>query len=274
MNIVRLIRPALIAVAGGCVLYPAQAGFPRGARSVDCVTIVDATCIRKGAVQTMVWPTPLPNIENPRGLPVGYVERTITLDPGDISADAAALAQEFGGWARHTCTYGTGATVSPRCTDGRFVSSVRATNCSGVYEKKVYTIIQDTRICDTSGETATGFCTGDIVVQSYRSCAVPGSSIAYLIKDTGAASTAPRNLTDAQIDAFKVGADRVSGDGATIAALCSAYGATAAYSSTTGRFSSCSDNTLAVYRSGTWTRLNACSAGNTVLTSLICAFPN
>ena len=257
-------------------LYPAQAGFPRGARSVDCVTIVDATCIRKGAVQTMVWPVVPREAVNPipGNLPIGYVERTITLDPGDISADAASLAQEFGGWARHTCTYGTGATASPRCSDGRFVTSVRATNCGGVYEKTVYTIIQDTKICDTEGVNATGFCSGDIVVHGYRSCAAPGSSIAYLIKDTGAATTAPRDLSAEQIDAFKVGADRVSGDSATIAALCKAYGATAAYSSATGRFSSCSDNSLAVYRSGSWSRLNACTAGNTVLNSLTCAFPN
>ena len=244
-----------------------------GRRSADCVELVDSTCVKGRAKQTLVWPSPAPTPEVIGGLPPGYVERTLTLGPADIDGTTYQLARDFGGWPTYTCIFGAGPSANTRCTDGRFYSSLRAASCSGIYEKKLYAIFQDTTYCPGVGDGA-GPCSGGVALQSYRSCAAPGSAISYLVKDSGAGNITTRTLTASQIRAYRSTADAVSGDSATSDAICRAYGGVSTYSASIGRFSSCGDNTLMAYRSGTWVRIGACSGGSQTLDGLVCSFAN
>ncbi len=101
-----------------------------------------------------------------------------------------------------------------------------------------------------------------------------GSTISYLVKDSGAGNITTRTISAEQIRAYRSTADAVSGDSATSDAVCRAYGGVSTYSASIGRFSSCGDNTLMAYRVGTWVRIGACSGGSQTLDGLVCSFAN
>lgn len=244
-----------------------------GRRSADCVELVDSTCVKGRAKQTLVWPSTDTSPPTPGGLPPGYIERTLLLGPADIDGTTYQLARDFGGWPTYNCIFGPGPSASTRCSDGRFYTSVRASSCSGIYEKKLYAIYQDTTYCPGVGDGA-GPCSGAVTLQAYRSCSAPGSTISYLVKDSGAGNITTRTLTASQIRAYRSTADAVSGDSATSDAICRAYGGVSTYSASIGRFSSCGDNSLMAYRSGAWVRMGACSAGGQTLDGLVCSFAN
>lgn len=250
------------ALVAGSLLFATQHALAQYTRGADCVQVFDFTCLKTRARATMVMPAREGGIiynNSGGGIPAGYTEKVLRLNPGAISAEVYSLLAGYAQWPAYTCTNGV-------CSDGRTYGTA---GCGGVFEKKLYQIVVDTRSCyaNESGEVCTGS-----VTSSAATCAAPGTQIAYLVKDAEAATMAQRAITAAELAAFKVGADAISADAATINALCIAYGAVGAYSVTTGSFSGCSDNTLSQYIGGTWYRRNACTAGNTSVSTLTCAF--